>query len=117
VGEAYRYLHDTNKDLWHKLYSHDDFHPSPHGTWLQACVLFCTCFPGNDADGVAAILPPMYKPEWWDKSRVMQPSNEPPLPRPTLEEAMELRRVAGVVCGAKPSEEDPKLCITKLSAL
>lgn len=116
VGEAYRYLHDTNRPLWHKLYHRDDFHPSPHGTWLQACVLFCTmrlsCFPplddedGREEEAAAAILPPAYRPEWWERSRVMQPADEPPLPRPTAAEARELRRVACLVCcGAQRQQQ------------
>ena len=96
VGEAYRYLHDNNKDLWEKLYSHDDFHPSPYGTWLQACVIFCTCFRDSQEP-----VPPTYNSEWWEVSRIMQPRNEEPLPQPTEDEAMELQAVACAICGVK----------------
>jgi hypothetical protein len=119
VGEAYRYLHHHNPALWNKLYSWDDFHPSPHGTWLQACVIYCTCFGTKTADtpqqqprgdsgsnknskSVRLLLPPqppVYNPLWWEKSRYMQPPDQKPLPLPTAEEAMELRRVACLVCG------------------
>lgn len=99
VGEAYRYVHDNNKDLWEKLYSHDDFHPSPYGTWLQACVIFCTCFRDSQEP-----VPPIYNSEWWELSRIMQPRNEEPLPRPSEEEAMELRAVACAICGVKLPE-------------
>ena len=101
VGEAYRYLHDNNKDLWEKLYSHDDFHPSPHGTWLEACVIFCTCFPDSQE-----LVPPIYNSTWWESSRIMQPSDEAPLPRPTEEEAMELRAVACAICGVSPPKDE-----------
>jgi len=96
VGEAYRYLHAHSRDLWRKLYSWDDFHPSPFGTWLQACVIFCTCFPEE--------APPVYNAQWWEQSRYMQPPDEKPLPLPTLEEASELRRVASLVCGVGESK-------------
>lgn len=98
VGEAYRYLHRNNLDLWKKLYSWDDFHPSPYGTWLQACVIFCTCF---------GRLPPIYNALWWERSRYMQPQDEKPLPLPTDDEAMELRRVACLIYGDENSEADP----------
>jgi hypothetical protein len=89
VGEAYRYLHRHNPDLWTKLYRGDDFHPSPHGTWLQACVIYCTCF---------GRLPPVYNGTWWDRSRFVPPPEEmPPLPFPTDAEALELRRVACLI--------------------
>jgi hypothetical protein len=95
VGEAYRHLYRHNRSLWNKLYSWDHFHPSPHGTWLQACVLYLTMYPSNNVDTI-----PSYNASWWDRSRVMQPADEGPLPRPTAQEAEELRRVAGLVCHA-----------------
>jgi hypothetical protein len=85
VGEAYRYLYHTNLQLWKRLYSWDHFHPSPHGTWLEACVIYCTIF---------RTVPPEYNADWWQYSRYMQPPDEEPLPRPTEEEAKELRRIA-----------------------
>ena len=92
VGEAYRYLHNTNKPLWNKLYSWDHFHPSPYGTYLQICVLysmiFHTCIPVDT-----------YNDNYWLYSRYMQPVDEDPLPRPSLEDANELRRVACIVTG------------------
>jgi hypothetical protein len=92
VGEAFRWLRRENSKLWEKLYSWDNFHPSPHGTWLQACVLYCT---------LIREAPPMYQPTWWDQSRYMQPPDQDPLPRPTLAEAEELRQVAWRVCGVE----------------
>ena len=100
VGEAYRYIHRHNPELWTKLYSHDDFHPSPYGTWLQACVVYCTCFGDSDDNAPCPrAAPPIYNPLWWEKSRYMQPPDEKPLPLPTPDEAMELRHVACLVCG------------------
>jgi hypothetical protein len=97
VGEAFRHLYRHNRSLWNKLYSWDHFHPSPHGTWLQACVLYLTMYPNSNADTV-----PNYNASWWDQSRVMQPADEEPLPRPTVPEAQELSRVAGLVCRVEP---------------
>lgn len=44
VGEGYRLLHDKNPTLFQKLYGNDHYHPSTYGTWLQACIIFITCF-------------------------------------------------------------------------
>lgn len=92
VGEAYRRIrNDLNDiDLWKKLYSWDDFHPSPYGTWLQACVLFGTMF---------HVPPPPYDPQWWEQCRYMNPPDEKPLPLPTDEEAQRLWYVACEVTG------------------
>jgi hypothetical protein len=92
VGEAYRYLHNNDKQLWKRLYSWDHFHPSPYGTWLQACVIYCTMFDQ---------CPPPYNETWWKYSRYMQPPDEKPLPKPTAEEAKELRRIACMITGVK----------------
>lgn len=117
VGEAYRYLHRHNHALWKKLYSWDDFHPSPYGTWLQACVIYCTMFsPTSSSSSSTTTItasgsvlkkvvvvppqqPPVYNALWWERSRYMQPPDEKPLPLPTQAEAAELRRVACLVCG------------------
>lgn len=118
VGEAYRYLYRHNRELWNALYSWDDFHPSPHGTWLQACVIYLVLLNSaatdkNDSD--TPKLPPMYNASWWDQSRVMQPTDEDPLPRPTMAEAAELRRIAClIVLGQQTNNEseDAKICRT-----
>ena len=94
VGEAYRYLYNTNRALWNKLYSWDHFHPSPYGTYLQICVLYSTIFH-------TCIPMDTYNDNYWLYSRCMQPVNEDPLPRPSMEEANELRRVACMVTGVK----------------
>jgi hypothetical protein len=92
VGEAYRRIRNDLNDieLWKKLYSWDDFHPSPYGTWLQACVLFGTMF---------NIPPPPYDPQWWELCRYMNPPDQKPLPLPTNEEAYRLWYVACEVTG------------------
>lgn len=93
VGEAYRLIRQRNVKLWKLLYSWDHFHPSPYGTWLQACVIFCVCFGRR---------PPNYNAQWWERSRYMQPPDEPPLPRPTDEEAQQLLLIACEVTGVAP---------------
>ena len=85
VGQAFVLLYRTNRSLWKKLYSWDDFHPSPHGTWLQACVLYCTM---TEHD------PPHYNAAWWDSCRRMQPPDQAALPLPTEQEAEQLRQAA-----------------------
>jgi hypothetical protein len=96
VGLAYQYLkhqHDNNDEtiatMWSKLYAHDDLHPSPHGTWLEACVVYCT---------MLEEYPPDYDVSWWNTARYMQPPDEEPLPLPTNDEADLLRQVAWMVC-------------------
>jgi hypothetical protein len=96
VGEAFRYLYHNNSTLFEKLYSWDSVHPSPHGTWLEASVIFCT---------MTNTTPPTYNPDWWNKSRVMQPVDQNPLPRPTAEEAEDLRKVAILICNLDDSND------------
>lgn len=91
MGRAVQFLYKHRRhDLWEKLYSWDDFHPSPHGTWLQACLIFLVTTRGT-------VAPPTYDPLWWDDCRYMQPPEQKPLPLPTVQEAEELRQVAMLV--------------------
>ena len=85
VGEAFQYLRERNRALWEKLYSDDDFHPSLHGTWLQACILYTLVT--NEA-------PPLYQASWWESSRYIVDK----LPFPTKSEAEELRQAACYIC-------------------
>jgi hypothetical protein len=102
VGLAYQYFkhrHDEDDDenddddeiatMWNKLYARDDLHPSPHGTFLEACVLYCTMLEEH---------PPTYDVSWWTTARYMQPPDTEPLPLPTDEEADVLRQVAWTIC-------------------
>jgi hypothetical protein len=91
VGEAFRVLYHEHRVLWEKLYSWDDFHPSPHGTWLEACVIYCT---------VTGEAPPAYTDldSWWNQARYLQPPSQEPMPRPTVGEANELRLLACQIC-------------------
>jgi hypothetical protein len=82
VGEAYRYLRNNDNNLFQKLYSPDNYHPSQYGTWLQACVVFITCFQQ---------VPPMFQPELM--------ANENGIP--STEEAEILRQTACQITGIK----------------
>ena len=92
MGEAVRYIYYKHAELFPKLYSWDEFHPSPYGTYLQACVLLLTI-----ARSTGTVLP-TYDPTWWNMCRYLQPPNEDPLPRPSSEEAAVLAGVAESVC-------------------
>jgi hypothetical protein len=85
-GNACRYLYGSNRPLWHKTYGSDGYHPSPHGTWLMACILYSTMF---------QTCPRSYDAEWWKKCRYFE---QPTLPLPSFDEAMELRNVASLTC-------------------
>jgi hypothetical protein len=95
VGLAFQYVRnnypkvDDSSFSWEWLYARDDFHPSPHGTLLEAFVLFST---------IVGDEPPAYDISWWDTARYMQPTDVEPLPLPTPEEGALLRGVACVIC-------------------
>lgn len=128
VGLAYAKVKQEDLKLWERLYHHDDFHPSPHGTFLQACVLYYTifgCIPDlsnileeidyndcnnendveKDKENVSNQRLNHYL---WGRVRMMQPISEEPCPRPTYQEALYLIEVARRVCMEfqKLNEED-----------
>jgi len=82
---AFSYVRYHKPELFHMLYAPDHHHPSPHGTWMEACVVYCT---------MLGQLPPRYNLEWWSTSRYVMKD----LPFPTIGEAEEIRRVAGYIC-------------------
>jgi hypothetical protein len=86
VGLAFQYVRrNLGEDFWKKLYAPDEFHPSPYGTWLEACVLYCT---------IVGEQSPLYDTNWWETSRYLHPE----MPFPTDDEADTLRDVAWCVC-------------------
>ena len=95
-GLAYKHVRDNyGKQYWNKLYMPDDFHPSPHGTYLEACVLYCT---------ITGEMPPtQYDESWWSRARFL----DPPMPFPSLQDAQILQEVAGIVCGIEETEVVP----------
>ena len=77
VGMAFYTIHEQNPDMWNKLFHTEDFHPSPHGSYLIGCTLYCTIFglpPPREAEGDPETL--------WENAhaRVMQLKGEDPLP-------------------------------------
>jgi len=91
---AYLKVHEENIDLWAKLFHTDGFHPSPHGSYLQGCILYCTIFGRPPSRDVAV---PENPSSLWDRARIMQPPEEPALPRPTVAELKYLLDVANRV--------------------
>lgn len=89
VGDAYATVRAHDKGLWEKLYYRDDFHPSPHGTWLMACVLYCV---------VMEVPPPPYSDSVWKDGRYRQRPEHTPMEFPTIEEAEQLRQYACETC-------------------
>lgn len=85
-GRAVWYLRHNDRQLWLKTYGSDGFHPSPHGTWLMACVLYCT---------LLRTPPPAYNADWWKKCRYFE---QPLLSLPSADEAQELSRIACIAC-------------------
>jgi len=87
IGLAYQQLRRSNMNLWEKLYDHDEYHPSYHGTLLQAYVLYITL--------TGETPPNNYSPTWWDTSRYDPLLGfDKPLPIPTQQEARQLRQAA-----------------------
>jgi hypothetical protein len=89
VGLAFQAIKQQDDALWVKLYARDDFHPSPHGTLLEASVVYCT---------IVGEVPPVYDALWWETARYMQPPETEPLPLPTNVEAAILQDVAWNAC-------------------
>jgi hypothetical protein len=85
-GKAVRLVKQENPFIWQTLYGRDGYHPSPHGTWLMACVLYFT---------VVGIPAPSYNPDWWKTCRYFE---EPRLAQPTVEEAQYLASIACLAC-------------------
>uniref|UniRef100_A0A7S2HM73 Uncharacterized protein n=1 Tax=Helicotheca tamesis TaxID=374047 RepID=A0A7S2HM73_9STRA len=98
VGLAFLRIHDTNRPLWEKLFCNDDFHPSPHGTYLQCCVLHWTLFGYAPDRDLALPSNGDLGERIWGNARVMQPGARYHLPLPTAEEANYLFEVAAAVC-------------------
>lgn len=99
LGRAYQIIRQENFDLWStSMYANDDFHPSPHGTLLEACILYCVITGQKFALFDTAENESMEG--WWERARYMQPLTYPngdpqePLPLPTRTEAIYLNDIA-----------------------
>jgi len=99
VGKAFLRVWEEDPDLWYNLFNIDDYHPSPHGTYLQGCVIYCTLFERPPLKETAI---PFHPADLFRNSRVMQPegwtSGGDYLPKPTYQEAEYLFNVAKRVC-------------------
>jgi hypothetical protein len=89
VGLAFLLIWEENPSFWEeKLLSPvDHFHPSPHGTYLAACVIYSTIY---------GYLPPTwtrFTDLVFERSRRMELEGDP-LPLPTEDEAIYLRDIA-----------------------
>lgn len=94
LGLGYKYIRDNyERHVWRQLYASDGYHPSPHGTYLEACILYCT---------ITGEEPPEYDEEWWDTARYRKLPKED---RPTEEEAAILHDAACHVCGISQEYE------------
>lgn len=90
VGNAFAYVFEDKPSMWKKLFHIDEYHPSPHGTYLQACVLHCTMFSNP---------PPLALPTnittLWERARFREGLDVDPIP--TFDEAIYLFNVASRV--------------------
>lgn len=91
MGNAFQIIYEENYSMWQKLFHTDNIHPSPLGTFLSGCILYCTLYghmPLKEValrDDVSTL---------WSRARRMQPPKRDPNPMPTVEEAQYLFHVA-----------------------
>lgn len=99
VGLAFSAIYEENPTMWYQLFHPDKKHPSPHGSFLIACVLFYTIL-GVSQGTEAIAIPDSGTSAIWEKARprVMQPAGDDPLPTPTFDEAKYLSSIALRVC-------------------
>jgi len=88
VGNAFLAVYHENREMWSKLFYVDDLHPSPHGSFLEACVLHWTITGRGPPVRILDDVPSL-----WSRARYMQrPAFTCPLP--TKDEAEYLMGVA-----------------------
>jgi len=78
---------EENFSFWERLFGEDLYHPSPHGTYLAACVIYSTIYKR---------LPPAssrFTSKVFSRSRMMQLTGDPQ-DLPTEDEALYLRWIA-----------------------
>jgi hypothetical protein len=103
VGLAFLMIWEENPTLWDTLMHFDEIHPSPSGTFLEACVIYATIFghlPKPDVvfDGEEGVY------GLWKRARRMVPTEHELKPFPTESLAHYLYHVAHrvVVLGETP---------------
>lgn len=84
-GLAFSFCKYHKPELYNMLYAPDHHHPSPHGTWMEACVVYCT---------MLGEMPPRYNESWWKQARYCVKG----VSFPTDDEAEQIRQVAGYIC-------------------
>jgi len=96
VGNVFLWVHQNKPELWDRLIYIDDLHPTPHGSWLESCVLYTTLmkerFRGREGDG-SILMPPVFNVSWFKTARYMMPPEDEQKPLPTDEEAEEIRQI------------------------
>jgi hypothetical protein len=122
MASAVQYISNAYPELFRQLYNDDNVHPSPHGTWLQACLLVAMAtrrappvWEDDDDDDHDTNISNSIRIEWQSRARHWSTTSNSgddetttttttiPLPVPTAGEAELLRQVAcqfaGVACG------------------
>ena len=94
IGKTFGQVRETlGEEAFVQLFSPtDNFHHTPHGTWLQCCLLYCMMIDEE---------PPTYDASWWESSRYLESRDKDPfpdIPFPTDQEAENLRLVAVAMC-------------------
>jgi Thioredoxin len=87
VGIAFLTVWEEDYKLWTKLFHYDEIHLSPHGTFLQGCILHYTLFGHLPSTEVA--LPDSIS-SLFTKARYMQPPTHHRREWPTRDEAIYL---------------------------
>ena len=91
VGIAFLTVWEENYPMWKRLFHSDHIHASPHGSFLQGCVVHYTLF-GRMPPFEVAVKENMTS--LWSRARMMQHADEPPNPIPSQEDALYLYNVA-----------------------
>jgi len=104
VGIAFLLIWEENYEFWEsKMFHTDKKHPSPHGTFLQACIVYYTIY-GRMPSASHILFSPK---SIWKKARYMQPLPEIEEDStaagttdsiPTIQDAQYLYRIAERVC-------------------
>jgi hypothetical protein len=88
IGLAFLVVWEENHSFWERLFAEDQYHPTPLGTYLSACVVYAT---------IHRRLPPSssrFTEPLFNRSRAMHLSGHQEQPLPTEEEALYLRWIA-----------------------
>lgn len=92
-GLGFLTIHDEKFSVWNNTLFHnvDHLHPSPSGTFLQACIVHHTVF-GRLPD-ISHVKTDADVANLWKEARMMQHAWDPPNPLPTVEQMQYLYSV------------------------